>query len=128
MLHYTTKKIIDCCALDDLVRKTYGRPFHFQQQDGCKPRGNVHIAIPSYDHWDYPKDTIPEVVNGDEMGVSFKAWLARDPKQPLEGQKHDFELSLWWARNFYPSLDMVLDDLYEKGLIEEGEYILEIDW
>lgn len=128
MLKYTTKKIIDCYDLDELVKETYGRPFHFQQQDGCMSRGNVRISVPSEDHWDYENDTVPEVVNHHERGVSFKAWLARDPKQPLEGQEYDHELSLWWDRNFYPSLDMVLDDLYEKCLIEEGEYIIEIDW
>lgn len=39
----------------------------------------------------------------------------------------DFELELFYKRNFYPHLDMVTDDLYRKGLIEEGKYIINID-
>jgi len=62
------------------------------------------------------------------MGVSFKAWLARDPKQKLEGQEYDYELSLWWDRNFYPDVQMVANDLHAKGLLESGEYLIDIDW
>lgn len=65
------------------------------------------------------------------MGVSFKAWLARDPKQPLNSpDEWDRKngLSLWWQRNFYPDVQMVANDLYEKGLIEAGEYVIDIDW
>lgn len=62
------------------------------------------------------------------MGVSFKAWLERDPKQKLPNREDEFCIYLWWARNFYPHLDMVVQDLYTKGLIEPGEYAIEIDW
>ena len=64
------------------------------------------------------------------MGVSFKAWLERDPKQKLNDKvdRDNFSLNLWWERNFYPSIDMIINDLHKKGLIEEGEYVIEIDW
>ena len=28
----------------------------------------------------------------------------------------------------YPNLEMVVNDLYEKGLLEEGTYEIDIDW
>jgi hypothetical protein len=123
-------KLITEQDFSELVSKTYNRRYDFQQQDGCKDRGTEHITVPTKNPFDYKNDSIPEVVNGNKMGVSFKAWLARDPKKELPGEddKDDFSLELFWERNFYPSVDMVINDLYEKGLLEAGEYIIDIDW
>lgn len=123
--------MIDVQDFDDLVQKTYGRIYNFQQQDGCKGRGTECFEVPIKDPFDYERDSLPEKVNGKIMGVSFKAWLERDPKQKLDSKdKWDREhgLSLFWERNFYPSLDMVVQDLFEKGLIPKGEYVINIDW
>jgi hypothetical protein len=73
-------------------------------------------------------DSIPEIVNGDIMGVKFKTWLDRNPKQPIVDQEFDWDLSLFWERNFYPDIQIVANDLYKKGLIEAGDYIINIDW
>lgn len=75
-------------------------------------------------------ESIPEKVNGEEMGVKFSAWLARDPKQKLSDPdaQEDYCLHLWWQRNFYSDVQMVADDLYAKGLLEAGSYTLDIDW
>jgi hypothetical protein len=130
MLKYQNTKIIDSGDLDDLVVQTYGRLYCFQQQDGCQSRGLVSITIPTEWNDDFKNDTIPEVVNGEEMGVSFKAWLERDPKQPLPGKddQHSWSLDLFWTRNFYPGLHTVCNDLHAKGLIEAGNYEIKIDW
>lgn len=132
MLEYTTKKIIDVNDFDDLVQETYGRPYSYQQQDGCKDRGVEYVNVPFKNPYDFKNDSIPEIVNGNKRGVSFKAWLERDPEQKLNDKvdqdRDGFSLNLWWERNFYPSIGMVINDLYEKGLIEEGEYVIEIDW
>lgn len=125
-----TEKVIDVSDWDELVVSTYGRPYNFQQQDGCKDRGYVPIEVPSED-WEYENSTVTEEVNGPEEGVSFSAWLARDPKTPLnteEGERDDYGLELWWDRNFYPHINAVIGDLYEKGLLPEGEYKIAIDW
>jgi hypothetical protein len=58
-----TKKVIEVSEWDKLVEKTYGRPYNFQQQDGCKSRGTFEFSVPS-DKWDYENHTIPEEVNG----------------------------------------------------------------
>ncbi|MCK9428955.1 MAG: hypothetical protein M0R17_02955 [Candidatus Omnitrophica bacterium] len=123
-------KLIDCSDFDDLVSKTYNRPYNFQQQDDCKDRGTEYFSVPVENPEDYENDTVPEVVNHPDMGVSFKAWLERDPKKELENEndKDDLGLTLWWERNFYPHLDMIVNDLHKRGLLDAGEYGIEIDW
>lgn len=127
MIRTRTEKLIDVQDWDALVTETYGRPYSFQQQDGCKDRDLVRITIPE-EGCDFENDAVPEIVNGDEMGVSFKAWLARDPKTPLKDRDDTFGLTLWWERNFYPDVQMIANDLYERGLIEAGDYMINIDW
>jgi hypothetical protein len=130
MLKYQNTKIIESDDLDDLVVQTYGRPYCFQQQEGCQNRGSVSITIPTEWNDDFENDAVPEVVNGEEMGVSFKAWLERDPKQALPGEddRDSSSLKLFWIRNFYPGLQTVCNDLHAKGLIEAGNYEIKIDW
>lgn len=119
--------MIEVSDWDKLVSETYQRPYSFQQQDDCKPRGTFEFSVPDQEY-DFDNDTIPEIVNGSEMGVSFAAWLARDPKQPLSEQEYDWELGMWWERNFYPDVQMIANDLHVKGLLEAGEYTINIDW
>ncbi len=130
MISTRTELVIDVGDWDKLVTETYQRPYSFQQQDGCKDRQRVRLTVPE-DAWDYDNESIPEEVNGEEMGVSFKAWLDRDPKQKLNTEDdwdREHGLSLYWERNFYPDVQMVANDLYAKGLIEAGDYVIDIDW
>lgn len=128
MIKIQTKQFISVSDWDDFVIKTYGRPYKFQQQDGCQSRGIFTLDVPWDEYDDFENDTVPEKVNGEEMGVSFKAWLERDPKKPIKDQQYDFQLELWWKRNFYPSIYAVANDLHAKGLLPAGEYIINIDW
>lgn len=135
-LKFRTEQIIDVQDWDRLVTETYGRIYSFQQQDDCRERQHVYFVVaPDAEYDAYTNDTVPEVVNGEEMGVSFAAWLARDPKQPLDGNgdpneatSDQWQIDLWWDRNFYPHLMEVANDLYAKGLIEAGEYAINVDW
>ncbi len=120
-------KLIDVYEWDALVKTTFGRPYSFQQQDGCKDRGTVGLSVPHADADEYPRDEVPEVVNHKTMGVRLAAWLKRDPKAPIEG-KVDWHVDLWWARNFYPSLQAVANELHSRGLLPAGEYLIDIDW
>ena len=127
MIKIKSQQMISMQDWDDLVEKTYGKIYSFQQQDGCQERGNVYITIPE-EADDYENETIPEEINGEEMGVSFSAWLARDSKE-WNGDKADKSfVDMFWSRNFYPNLQMVANDLHAKGLIPKGEYVIEIDW
>jgi hypothetical protein len=122
-------KMIEDSDWDNLVSETYGRHYCFQQQDGCRGRGIFELTIPSkYTYDEDMCDSIPEVVNGEIMGVKFDVWLERDPKQPLKGDDEEYRLLLFWERNFYPDIYTVANDLHKKGLIEAGEYTIKIDW
>jgi len=130
MLKSQTKKIVSVQDWGDLVQETYGKPYNFQQQNGCRGRGTHHIAVPDIAE-DYENDSITEEVNGKEEGVSFKAWLERDPLQELDTEdewEREHGIALFWERNFYPDIQMLANDMHSKGLIETGEYVIEIDW
>ena len=120
-------KMIDVSEWDQLVIDTYGRPYSFQQQEDCKSRGTFEITVPA-EAEDYERESVPEIVNHSEMGVSFFAWIARDPKAPLADGSTDYSLGLWWDRNFYPSVQMIANDLHARGLLAAGEYTIDIDW
>lgn len=128
MIKTKNVKVIELSEWDKLVSETYGKPYSFQQQNGCQSRGFFDITIPSeYMEDEDMNDVIPEIINGEEMGVKFSKWLERDPKQPVGG-KTDYCLDLWWGRNFYPDIYTVANDLHKRGLIEAGEYSIKIDW
>lgn len=128
MLKTTTQRFVSVQDFDNLVVETYGKPYRFQQQDGCKERGIYHLTVPEKYDCDFGNDTIPEEINGDEMGVSFKTWLARDPKEWNGSPEDERFLDLFWNRNFYPSIETLANDLHSKDLIEAGEYVINIDW
>lgn len=124
-------KMVEVRDWDQLVRDTYGKPYKYQQQDGCRARGFDQLEVPTFAE-DFEEDSIIEKVNGPEEGVSFKAWLTRDPEEPLKDEPDRESISrgleLFWHRNFYPNISMLINDLYEKGLIEKGEFAINIDW
>lgn len=124
--------IIDVDEWNKTVEKIYKRPYSFQQQDGCKERGIFYFSVPD-DSDDFENDTLPEKSNHEEMGVSFVAWLKRDPKQvlsiPDNGQESaDWNIRIWWKRNFYPEFQTLANDLCSRGELKAGKYAIEIDW
>ena len=146
-------KMIDVGDWDDLVSSTYDRIYCYQQQDGCRDRGSFDLTIPCEyaDSEDAEmNDSIPEVINGNEMCVKFQVWLDRDPNAPLNPSKEELKkcnyfyggseedekawkedqghIDMFWERNFYPNINVLANDLYNKGLIEAGEYVIDIDW
>ena len=121
MIKYRTVKVIDCDDWDNLVKNTYGKPYNLQLQNGCMERQRLQISVPSKWTGDFKNTTIE---GSRDMGVSFKAWLEKEPEAD-DFQKETF----WeWETKFYPNLEMVVNDLYEKGLLEEGTYEIDIDW
>jgi len=77
-------KMIDCQDWDNLVSSTYDKPYCFQQQDGCQSRGIVNLEVPcdwADEQEDEMHDEIPEIINGEVMGVKFQKWLERDTKE-----------------------------------------------
>ena len=127
MIKFKNRNVIEVRDFDNLVKQTYGKPYSFQQQDGCKPRGTHNITVPD-EAYDYENDTVEDKVNGEERGVSFAAWLARKPNEWNGKEKNSWTLDLFWHRNFYPDVQMIVNDLHAKGLFPAGEYIINIDW
>lgn len=132
-MKYRTEKIIDDSEWDKLVQETYGKPYVFQQQNGCVERGFYPLTVPSDVDWEeMMHDNIPENADCEEIiGVKFAKWLERDPKQPLSEDEHghvDWVINLWWERNFYPCLGTIANDLHKKGLLEAGEYMINVEW
>ena len=126
-----TVKLVTCQEWDRFVSETYEKIYFFQQQDGCKVRGIERITVPdSYaDEWDYENTSIPFEVNGEEMGVSFETWLNTSPSDTIHEFDGDIcDNELFWERNFYPKVNKIANDLHSKGLLEEGEYVILIDW
>lgn len=128
----TIKRVIELQDWDTLVRNTYGKPYMFQQQEGCKSRGMFPLTIPpdkyELEEEENMNDSIPDETNGEEMGVKFQVWLERDPSQIPEHFRDSWGNDLFWERNFYPNIYTIANDLYKKGLIEAGEYLINIDW
>lgn len=129
MLKYSVIKMVELADWNKLVSDTYKRPYSLQQQDGCVGRGTRSILVPSSHKTDeFMNESVPEEVNGSKMGVRFKKWLERDPDKGVGDRKEDYEIELFWTRNFYPDINMVANDLHAKGLIKEGRYHINIDW
>lgn len=128
MLKYNEIKVIDQYDWDNFIRQIYNKKYSFQQQDGCKEKGIRFFGVPMNEFCteDYTNDEIPIKINGKKMGVSFKAWLSRDINDKFF--EKDWENTLFWERNFYPHFSMIVNDLYGKGVLEKGNYAINIDW
>ena len=116
---------------DNLVSDTYGKTYSFQQQDGCKSRGMVDITIPSKEAEELDNcmsKSIDELLSEGDRGIKFSVWLESDPKAPIEDIKEEWEIDMFWEREFYPCVEIVANDLHKKGLIKAGDYKIEIDW
>ena len=124
MLKYTNVRLIDAYDFDELVRSVYNRHYCYQQQDGCKEEGIEYFDVPMEEE-DYNNSTIPIEINGSEMGVSFTSWLNKDINEKFF--EESWRDNLFWSRNFYPHFSMIINDLYKKGLIEKGSYVMSID-
>lgn len=121
-----TVKLIEVQEWDKLVQDTYGKPYKFQQQDGCKDRGVESLTVPA----PYEEEEEGEYDEDYPEPVKFQDWLTRDPKEPNHKLKYDqgWMLEMWWERNFYPDVQAIANDLHSKGLLEAGDYFINIDW
>lgn len=128
MLEFKTRKQIDVDDWDKFVSDHYGKIYSFQQQDDCKERGIEKINVPEKYPEDFEATEIPFEVNGEEMWVSFETWLNTTPEETAKHFESEWENGLFWERNFYPHVSMIVNDLHKKGLLEAGEYDIKIDW
>lgn len=137
MIKITQRNQIECSDWDALVVETYGKPYCFQQQNGCRQRGIFSITIP--DEYGNEADEeasywIPKLedimIDDVRDAVKLGAWLSVNPndyKAKLNQYAH-WNVNIFWHRNYYPDIHTIANDLYSKGLIEAGEYDIKIDW
>lgn len=132
-----TVQLIELADWDEFVSEVYGKIYSFQQQDDCKPRGTYPFSIPDIEYdaeeFDYENTEIPFEVNGEEMGVSFETWLntkVEDTEKHFQSVPYgaSYANEMFWERNFYPSVETIIWDLHKRGLLDEGEYMINIDW
>jgi hypothetical protein len=124
--------LIEENEFSDFVSEVYGRPYRYQQTEGCLEKGTVKFSVP-YERYFKPdyKENVNDSGNINKP-VRFREWLSRDPKEKppvglFNGDSYWY-ISLFWNRHFYPYFGDLIDDLHKKGYVEEGEYILRIDW
>ena len=122
MLKYRTQRVISLRDWDQLVKDTYGKEYAFQQQDGCRERQQYRIDIPSslnkHGFRENNDDSMQDEPRKNAQGVKFSVWLEEDPNWSR----------LDIIRNFYPDVQTLANDLFSKGLIEEGSYVIDVDW
>lgn len=97
----------------DFVSGFYRKPYHLQQQGEMMGQDTYVLeTVGSYDDWD------EEGIRSAEEELN--TWLATDHT----AFKHRFE----FEREHYPSLEVVLWDLYRKGAIAAGTYFIYVSW
>lgn len=106
---------------DDLVTSTYNKPYSFLRQEGYRDRGIYPFCVPIEYIEDY-EDHEYDGIEDDLMGVSFKSWLNADLSNL------SFQEKRFCETKFFPNVSMIIEDLYKKGILKEGEYIINIDW
>lgn len=129
MLRIQNKKVVEVSEWDRLVEEVYGKPYNFQQQDGCKSRGTHDLGVPT--GWETTGDDEEYELDGNWDYVPLKVWISKDPKTFPEGEEYDkyeWQRNIFWERDFYPDIDEIADDLYKRGLLKEGSYLINIDW
>jgi hypothetical protein len=116
MIPVTIVKQVWYGDLEKLIFDTYGRRYSIPPKMGEFSNGSVHyLSIPDRE-WDW---------DGPNRPVRLADWAAE--KRPNK------EFSGWDAVWNYdnaegPAFGEIIDDLFAKGLLDEGEYQLHIWW
>lgn len=129
-LNIEKASIIEVSDWNEFVEDIYGKPYNFQQQSGCRDRGVFDITVPNEEMCeDELPSSIPEKINGEHMCVKFEVWENTDPQTHKQSNNWaDWETNLFWQRNFYPDINTLANDLYNRSLLEAGNYLINIDW
>lgn|SRR5574343_400590 len=121
MIKTKPKHVINSDVWDKYVTKIYKRPYSISDQFEFK--NVLEFKVPNR-AIDFANEIVEEDESTKETGVNFKSWISRDPSQPISGDPRPFVTKLWWFRSFYPEIDVLANDLYKKGQLERGEYVI----
>lgn len=120
MLKTSKREVIFVHEIDlsKFISEFYDRPYQLQQAHMLDQGSYIRCEIPS---------------DEDEGIKEFNAWKSADATPPHhDGDGFDigeFSWKLEWERERAPfGVALILNDLYEKGEIEAGEYVIEVWW
>lgn len=136
-LEFEIKKVVEDYHWNAFVESVFGKEpntYNFQQQNGCRDRGLYLVRVfPSeedlLDEQELLDEEISYKVNGygEMFGVSLKTWLNTSKEDTKSKVGKDYLNDLFWARHFYPTIEELVAYLYKLGLLEEGDFYIEID-
>lgn len=92
---------------------------------------DIPITNEEIEEYDYSNESIKFDLYSDyEMGIKFEIWKNStfDEIKSNFPDDNDSAITTFIERNFYPAIQVVANDLYNRGLIEAGSYIINIDW
>ena len=113
------EKVIDVSEWDSLVRKTYGRPYSFQQQDECKDRGVFRFTVPAKAD-DHEQESVPEIVNHEKWAsalhhgssetrnLRYRAAAKMLPASIYGGVETSTQTYKWWQMTYTPKVCLKL--------------------
>lgn len=105
------------------VSEHYGRPYRLQQQgDMMAQEASIRFSVPPTDWYD-ENPTLAEW-----QAATPPAAERPDFTTDREGWQKHLDDQLRWDRDYYPDLETVVKDLYEKGLLDAGDYIIYAWW
>lgn len=118
---------------DEFITATYKKSYCFQQQAGCRDRCTYEFSLPlecEPGGYELDLEDVPATLKTFAMQTTFAKWLERSEKEPLSSDTSQSKsaLELWWQRHFYPAPEVIADNLYKRGLLPAGDYVIEIDW
>jgi hypothetical protein len=116
--------VINEFDFSDYVSKLYNRPYRFQQQDDCRyGQDSVHFFSVPEPEGEY--DSIEEFRDRWMEGTpTVEEWA----NTPIGEYEFGWQRDIYWEREFYPPFETVVNDLYKRGLLPEGQYALHIWW
>lgn len=120
-------KFVDVSDWDSFITEVYWKPYNFQQQDWCKDRWTYGLNTKYIDDY-YEHKSIPFEVNWEIQWVRFDTWLKSDKEEIDSHFSAPYLSDLFWNRNFYPHIEELAKDLLERWLLDEWDYIINIDW
>jgi len=147
---FETAIVIEALDFDKFVESVYKRPyrlhksvdFFVKELEMCLvvklPQVNFNLENEDFMDSEDGKWGIYNVDNGGRRdgglpirchyGASFKTWSERDTEKPFDTQTHTAtnkdHLDKFWKTYFYPAPLVLLNDLYQKGHLTAGNYII----
>ena len=103
MLKYKTVKLVWESDLQDLILDTYGRRTEWAAEQEMSQNETRNFTVPSNRYVD-------------EDSLTVAQWLAGETTE------------LYGYTLVEPEMQLILNDLHARGLVEAGEYVVEVWW